>query len=294
MPGITAVECEDYDGRQARSIERGQAEHRCGSAASRAESLWLSGQHSTFIGAAPLRGGAAVRRKRTFPGEAELHRTEGGKAAVRRASKNDSMTLASTTISFVAAIPQFAVPDLVRTARQMKSGKSTGPLFEWVPPPPYLKWRLSGPAFRAMLVEFALGFLGAAVIYVALRSVALALLFLLFATILGLAARWIIPRTNAGGFRAMEEVLEIRAASKRQWVAYRDLSSCVVQHRRHEGVGFALLGLRFSAEYNRARKWYEPRKLNPIPVGEGEELEQVLQVLKKKGIDVIYADGARE
>ena len=170
----------------------------------------------------------------------------------------------------------------------MESEKSTQPLFEWLPPPAYLKWRLARLASRAMLVEIALGFLGGAFIYATLRSVMLALFFLLFATIMGLAAKWIIPRTNAGTFRALGEVLEMQAASKRQRVAYRDLSSCVVEHRRHEGVGFALLGLRLSAEYERARKWYEPKALKPVPVGEGEELERVLHILKKKGVDVIY------
>ena len=126
-----------------------------------------------------------------------------------------------------------------------------------------------------------------------LRSIALALFVLLFATIMGLAAKWLIPRTNAGVFRALGDSLEMRAASKRQYVAYRHLKSCFVEHRMHEGVAFALLRLRFSAEYKRARKWYEPRVLKPVSVGEGEELYRVLQILKKKGIDVIYSESAR-
>jgi hypothetical protein len=143
-----------------------------------------------------------------------------------------------------------------------------------------------------MLVEIALGFLGGAIIYVTLRNLMLALFFLLFATTMGLVAKWLIPRTNAGRFRALEDVLETQAASKRQRVAYRNLSSCVVEHRRHEGVGFALLGLTLSAEYEKARKWYQPRTLKPVPVGDGEELERVLHILKKKGISVIYVGGA--
>ena len=176
----------------------------------------------------------------------------------------------------------------------MESEKSTEPLFEWLPPPAYLKWRLARFPSRAMLVEIALGFVGGALIYATLRSVMLALFFLLFATILGFAAKWLIPRTNAGAFRALGEVLEMKAASKRQRVAYRDLSLCVVEHRKHEGVGFALLGLRLSAEYERARKWYEPKALKPVPVAEGEELERVLHILKKKGVGVIYAGSAGE
>jgi hypothetical protein len=176
----------------------------------------------------------------------------------------------------------------------MQSEKSAQPLFEWFPPPAYLKWRLARLASRALLIEIAVGFLGGAVIYATLNSLMLALFFLLFATIMGLAAKWLIPRTNAGSFRAFEEVLETQAASKRQRVAYRDLSSCVVEHRRHEGVGFALLGLKLSAEYARARKWYEPKAFKPVPVGEGEQLERVLQILKQKGVSVIYVGSAGE
>jgi hypothetical protein len=171
--------------------------------------------------------------------------------------------------------------------------ESTEPLFEWRPPPAYLKWRLARLASVAMMVEIAFGFLGGALIYATLRSIALALFFLLFATIMGLAAKWLIPRTNAITFRALGDSLETRAASKRQYVAYRHLKSCFVEHYMHEGFAFGLLRLRFSAEYLRLRKWYEPRALKPVPVGEGEELDQVLQILKKKGIDVIYSKSAR-
>ena len=176
----------------------------------------------------------------------------------------------------------------------MESEKSTEPLFEWRPPPAYLKWRLARLASRAMLVEIALGFLGATIIYFTIRSVMLALFILLFATILGLAAKWIVPRANAGTFRALEDVLETQAGSKRQRVAYRDLSSCFVEHRRHEGAGFVLLRLKLSAEYARARKWYKPASLKPLTVGEGEELERVLHILKQKRVSVIYARSAGE
>ena len=170
----------------------------------------------------------------------------------------------------------------------MGSAKSTEPLFTWFPPPAYLKWRQSPLASRAMLVEIALGFLGGAFIYATLNSVPLALFFLLFATILGFAAKWLIPRTNAVTFKAFGDGLETRAASKRQYVAYRHISSCIVERHRHEGVTFALLRLILSAEYQRARKWYEPRALKPMPVREGEELERVVEILKDKGVGVIY------
>ena len=176
----------------------------------------------------------------------------------------------------------------------MESEKSTEPLFEWLPPPAYLKWRLFRAASRARLVEIALGFLGGAFIYATLRSVALAIFFMLFATIMGLAAKWLIPRTNAGTFRALRDGLETKAASKRQYVAYRHLSSCVVVHQRHEGVTFALLKLSLSAGYQRVRKWYEPRALKPLPVGEGEELDRVLQILTENGIGVTYAESTTE
>ena len=201
----------------------------------------------------------------------------------------------TTILSHDRASLKFEVSGERRPARLvMESEKSAEPLFEWLPPPAYLKWRLALPASRALLVQIALGLLGGAFIYATLNSVMLALLFLLFATVMGLAAKWLIPRTNAGRFRALEEELETQAASKRQRIAYRDLSSCVVEHRRYKGVGFALLGLRVSAEYKRARKWYEPRALKPVPVGDGEELERVLDILKQKGVSVIYAGSAGE
>jgi hypothetical protein len=176
----------------------------------------------------------------------------------------------------------------------MENEKATQPLFEWYPPPAYLKWRLSRPAFIAMLVEFALGIVGGAVLYVALQSVMLALGFLLFAVTLGLLARWLIPRINAGAFRALGESLETRAASKHQYVSYRHLSLCTVEHESYEGVRFALLRFRMTAEYQKVRKWYQPRALKPVPVGEGEELERVLHILRQKGVDVVYVRRAGE
>ncbi len=97
---------------------------------------------------------------------------------------------------------------------------------------------------------------------------------------------------NAGKFRALDEGLEKQAGSKWQRVAYRDLSSCVVEHQTHEGVGFALLGFKLSPEYERTRRWYELKKLNPVPVGDGEELESVLQILKNKGVKVVHSRNA--
>ena len=138
-----------------------------------------------------------------------------------------------------------------------------------------------------MLVEIATGVLGGAVIYFIFGNVILALFFLLFGTVMGLAAKWIIPRANAGRFRALEQALEMQAGSKRQRVAYRNLSSCVVENQTHEGVRFALLELKLSAEYERTRKWYEPKAFKPVAVADGKELERVLQILKQKGVDVI-------
>ena len=173
----------------------------------------------------------------------------------------------------------------------MESEKSARPLFEWLPPPAYLKWRLSRAASITMLIEFALGFLGGIFIYAALGSIMLAVFFLIFAVIMGLTAKRLIPRTNAGTFRALSKGLETRAASKRQYVAYRHLSSCTVEQMSHEGIAFALLRFQLSAEYERTRKWYEPRMLKRVPIDEGEELKRVSQILKEKGVSVIYAEG---
>jgi hypothetical protein len=49
-----------------------------------------------------------------------------------------------------------------------------------------------------------------------------------------------------------------------------------------------------SVEYQKVRKWYQPRAFKPVPVGEGKELERVLQILKQKGVGVMFYADRRE